>query len=204
MKRWMVLASLFSVLCASMLPAQAAVTFEAAATTPGVVTGDLRVEDYLFSASDGHAITNLRGYGASNGSNYLVMLINGTSEERITMVDGRSFELKSLDLGGWLNFGNATRQLELTGYRTVGAPVVAQLTVAPGIFQTYALDGFSGLSALQLRGTGAACSYYVAIDQMLLSPVPEPAPLLLLLSGLTVLIFSRSGRLPRCAGHSVP
>lgn len=194
MKRWISLLALPATLLLGMASeVHAAVTFDEMAPTSGVVVGDLWVEDYRFSSSHGHAITNLGGYGASNGSNYLVMLVNGSSTERITSAGGSSFELLSVDLGGWLNFGTSQRQLELTGYRAGGALVQSLLEVQPGGFRTYALSGFTDLVSLQLRASGGTGSYYVAIDNLLLSPVPEPDVLVLLLSGL-ILLGVRSRR----------
>lgn len=188
MKRWISLLSLPVILLMGLASeAHAAVTFDNMAPTPGVVVDDLWVEDYRFSSSHGHAITNLSGYGASNDSNYLVMLVNGSSTERVTNADGLSFELLSVDLGGWLNFGTSQRQLELTGYRAGGAQVQSLLEVQPGVFRTYALSGFTDLVSLQLRASGGSGSYYVAIDNLLLSPVPEPGALALLLSGLLLI-----------------
>lgn len=188
MKRWTLLLGLPVILLLGLVsPAQAiTVNFDDMLPTPGVVTSDLQVQDYLFSSSHGHAVTNLSGYGASNGSNYLVMLVNGTSTERIVSTTGRgSFDLLSLDLGGWLNFGTGSRQLELTGYRTGGTVVRTLLDLQPASFQTYAISGFSELVAVELRADGSTGSYYIAMDKLqLLSPVPEPAAAGLWLCGL--------------------
>jgi hypothetical protein len=60
--------------------------------------------------------------------------------------------------------------------------------VEPGKFATYALTGFTNLRSFELGGyTGG--TGYIAVDNILVTAVPEPETIAMLLAGLGVLGF---------------
>jgi hypothetical protein len=164
--------------------ANAAITFEDAAVSIGVSANALQSNGFVFSTGTLHGIQTRADLGASNGSHYLTYLASGS--ETFSALSNTAFNLSSLDLGGWYNFGTASQFLTLTGYQTNGSSVSATLEVAPNAFQTYALTGFTNLHHVRLGSVDRSPSY-VAIDNLVTTPVPEPETFAMLLLGLGVL-----------------
>ncbi len=97
------------------------------------------------------------------------------------------FNLVSLDLGGWYNFGSQPRNVTVTGERADLSTISNQLSVQPGSFSHFALSGFSNLMVVNLSHAGGNTSYYVGVDNVVTTPVPEPQTYALMLAGLMLL-----------------
>ena len=139
---------------------------------------------YQFTTTDLHGIFDAAGFGASNGTHFLVYRSGGSGSESFAAVSGTAFNLGSLDLGGWHNFGSTPLSIEITGYRAHGPNVTSTVSVAYGVFQSYTLTGFTNLTSVRL---GSFAGAYLAVDNINVSAVPEPESLAMLLAGLGVL-----------------
>ncbi|MDR7305638.1 PEP-CTERM sorting domain-containing protein [Rhodoferax saidenbachensis] len=160
----------------------------AATSTTLVSTG------YQFSTTDLHGIFDASGFGASNGTHFLVYRSSGAGTESFAAVSGTAFNVNSIDLGGWHNFGPNPLSIEITGYRTSGLNVTNTISVAPGVFTSFALTGFTNLASVRL---GSFAGAYVAVDNINVSPVPEPETLAMLLAGLGLVGWTVRRRIPQ-------
>lgn len=142
-------------------------------------------EGVTFSASSGgaHGVSNVAGFGASNGTYYLVYLAAGSRYEVFAMADSSAFTLSSMEIGPSQNFGALAQTLTISGYR--GTDVVASddVVVQPGTsFQSHSFDeDWTNLDSVRL---GSLSRGYVAVDNIVLTPVPEPETYAMLLAGL--------------------
>jgi len=171
-------------LAASLAGGQAAATtvsFEDLSSPLAATSSALVSSGYQFTTTDLHGIYDASNYGASNGTHFLVYRSSGVGTESFAAVSGTTFNLNSIDLGGWLNFGSTPLSIDITGYRTIGGNVVNTVSVAPGVFASYNLTGFTNVTSVSL---GSFAGAYVAVDNINVSPVPEPETLAMLLAGL--------------------
>lgn len=171
--------------------AQASVTFESVTNTafaPSSITAD----GFNFSTTIWQAVQNRTDLGASNGSQYLVFQANDSYRETFSAVGNAAFNLTSIDLGGWYNFGVASQSLTITGTKQDGGLVSETLIgITATSFQTFTLSNFSNLQSVELGGVTQG---YVAIDNIITTPVPEPETYALLLAGLGLLGVSMRRR----------
>lgn len=173
-----------SVMLGGQSAAASTINFEDLSSPLAASSAPLISFGYQFTTTDLHGIFDAAGYGASNGTHFLVYRSSGAGTESFSAVSGAAFNLSSLDLGGWHNFGPTPLSLEITGYRANGSSVSSTVSVAYGVFESYALTGFTNLMSVQL---GSFAGAYLAIDNINVSPVPEPESLAMLLAGLGVL-----------------
>jgi hypothetical protein len=174
----------------AMLPlarAQAAITFEDVSTGNVGITAAFTSGGYTFSYSSSspiavHGISNVTGFGASNGTNYL-LYASGVGTETFTSGNG-AFNLSGLDLGGWENFATTTN-LTITGTRFDNTTVTFDALVTPNKFSTFVLADFTNLRSVTLGSTPGGA--YVAVDNIQVSPVPEPETYAMLLAGVAML-----------------
>ena len=165
--------------------AQAAVTFESVATMSAAVSTPLSSDGFVFSSDSlFHGVINMTGVGASNGTNFLVYGGTGVGSETFSAMGNTLFNLDSIDLGGWLNFQPATPSIVLTGFKPNGETVTQSFLVSR-TFATYQPVNFKSLVRVALgRSSNSA---YVAVDNIVTTPVPEPESFAMLLAGLSVL-----------------
>ena len=164
--------------------AQANVNFESTPTSSASSLAFIS-DGVSFSTTGFHGVTNLSGFGASNGTHFLVYLATNSYSESVSMANQSLFSLSSIDLGGWYNFGPDTQTLTVTGFFQGGGTVTSQLSILPTSFSTYMLNGFNNLQSFQL---GSLDRGYVAIDNIIATPVPEPETCALMLAGLGLLV----------------
>lgn len=137
-------------------------------------------------------------YGVSNASTMLVFYGDDTSFLTVSQTNGGPFSLSALLVGRWLGlgseFGYPGASLSITGYTGPG------LTGAQEILAPYALPSNNSFSSLTIAPQYASLSFqsltfhlsgsaggYVAVDNLVLTPVPEPETYALLLAGLGLL-----------------
>ncbi len=179
-------------------PAQAAVDFESNSLSALPLAGaTITVGDYAFSSSAPLGIVNGVDYptfGVSNGSKMLVF--SNTGALTIARSDNGLFVLSSLDAGGWLGLPQPTNpaQLSITGHTQSSGDVQIFSSLPTASFvQATATPLFTNLTSLTLTMTGYSSSAYAAIDNIVLTAVPEPETYAMLLAGLclTVVIARR-------------
>lgn len=164
-------------------------------SSPLAVTGSaLTSSGYQFTTTKGHGVFDASGFGASNGTHFLVYLSSGIGTESFSAVSGAAFNVSSLDLGGWHNFGPTPLSIQIKGYRANGTSVTNTVSVTYGVFASYALTGFTNVTSVRL---GSFAGAYLAVDNINVSPVPEPESLAMLLAGLGVLGWQLRRRQPR-------
>lgn len=111
---------------------------------------------------------------------------------------GYTFSLSGLSLAGLMGGGSFqpsdTLSVRITGTKAAGGTVTASqaFSLTPGSFVAYGasfFNGFTGLTSIQLSGTGTNNARYVGVDNiaLVMAPVPEPETYALLLAGLAVL-----------------
>ena len=167
--------------------AQATITFEDVSTGNVGITAPFTSGGYTFSYSSiypnaVHGISNITNGGASNGTNYLVYAA-GVGTETFSSGSG-AFNLSSLDLGGWENFSTIA-DLKITGTRFDNTTVTFDALVTPGKFNTFVLTDFTNLRSVSLGSTPGGA--FVAVDNIQVSPVPEPQTYAMLLVGMAML-----------------
>ena len=178
--------------------AQAQVSFDATVhsgpSSSPVVSGPL-----TFTTPGYHGVGNSASLSfispITGDGNFLVYNSTIGVTESFAMSSGLPFNLLSLDLAGWLNFGPTAQTVAVTGLRADSSTVSINLSVVPGSFTHFVLAGFSNLTTVELLHGGASATYYVGVDNVLTSPVPEPEALSMLLGGLCLLgIWTRRSR----------
>jgi hypothetical protein len=87
-------------------------------------------------------------------------------------------------LGGWENFATTTN-LTITGTRFDNTTVTFDALVTPNKFSTFVLADFTNLRSVTLGSTPGGA--YVAVDNIQVSPVPEPETYAMLLAGVAML-----------------
>jgi hypothetical protein len=157
------------------------ISFEDLSSPLAATSANLVSSGYQFLAGDAHGIFDASGFGASNGTHFLVYRSSGVGTESFSALSGAAFNVSSIDFGGWHNFGPVPLSIEITGYRVSGPTVTGMVSVMPGAFASYSLTGFTNLTSMRL---GSFAGAYVAVDNINVSPVPEPETLVLLLAGL--------------------
>jgi hypothetical protein len=162
-------------------------------------------QGYKFQTSvtqNGHGVydgATPSAYGAQNGSNILVYFAANNLSETFSSVSNGAFDVTSLDIGGWLGFDNAPvpTLIKLTGRKFGSTATVSfDATVSPNTFTTFDLtqNGFTNLQSFELGGykgsaSGLDVTGYIAVDHILVTAVPEPETIAMLLAGLGVLGF---------------
>lgn len=175
--------------------AQAQVTFEDAAST-GFTTSPITSQQLTFTsdfyqivgdASTLSALSPITGDGK-----FLAYNSAGGVGESFASTTSAPFNLLSLDLAGWYNFGPGAQNVTITGVRADSSVVSSTVSVLSGSFSHYALSGFTHLTAVNLVHAGAdGSSYYVGVDNILVTAVPEPTTWAMLLGGLVLLGYSK-------------
>jgi hypothetical protein len=172
-------------------PAIAAVDFDTHANPMIMATG-VPVLSGGFSFSSPGAIGVVSGdsfptYGVNNHTPMLVFANNG--QVTITQVGGGLFSLGSLDVGGWFNLPAVNNaQLNIVGHSLSGNQTAYSSLSTTSFAHVTLSPLFTGLSSLTLSITGVPNSpVYAAIDNLVLTPVPEPETYALLLAGLGLL-----------------
>jgi hypothetical protein len=167
--------------------AQAAtITFEDVSLSIGPTTAPFTSGGYSFSYTPGdtpggiHGVTNLSYRG--DGSNYLVYE-SGVGTETFSSLSG-AFNLTSLDLEGGLNFPS-TANLTITGTRFDNTTVTYTAPIEPAVFKPYVLNDFTNLRSVTLGSIKGGA--YIAVDNIQVSPVPEPQTYAMLLAGMAML-----------------
>ena len=161
--------------------ADVTVTFAGSGVTP--TNAAFVREGFSFATSGTHAVNTTNSYGADNGTNYLVYLALGNFET-FSAVGNTPFNLNKIDLAGWWNFGTAAQTLTITGHKANGNEVTAQVSVSPTSFDTFEGSTFSDFTNLQWVKLGALSRGYVAVDNIVTTPVPEPGTYAMFLAGL--------------------
>jgi len=164
--------------------AQAAITFQGlSASVPFGSTSPFTTGGLTFSTTGVYTVTTDLGFPASNPGEFLAY----DSGHTASFASAAPFNLLSLDLGGWVGFGSQSRLLRITGVRSLGADVFTEVTVSPTAFANYVFTGFTNLQSVRL---GSTSGFYVGVDNINVSPVPEPTALAMLFAGLGVLGFA--------------
>lgn len=174
--------------------AYAAVDFNLAPTnSPSLPPGSSIIWDgYKFSSSSNSALVNgnnYLSYGVSNGTTMLVFdgVIGSLTVSR---VDNGFFALSSLDVGGWLNLpANSGAKMSFTGFTgSAGVVTSESLSLSSSSFENFIVgSSFTNLSSLTMKISGYTSSAYVAIDNLILTPVPEAETYAMMLAGLGLL-----------------
>lgn len=113
-----------------------------------------------------------------------------------SFTNGDLFDLLSVDLAEYSTVVPDAATVRFIGYRPDGSTITRILTTDGVIdgtgplpdFQTFAFTGFTGLSRVEVPGFGWS------LDNLRVTPVPEPATGVLLLAGSVTLWFGRVRR----------
>ncbi len=172
--------------------ASASIDFQDVASMVGPVSGNIVSNGYVFSTNGSnigsHIVSDLIvtpdtaqvSMGSSNASLRLEYAATPGYTESFASVFGSLFNLTSIDMGGGYRFGPGT-DVSITGVRSDYSTVSQQYTLLPASFTTYVLSGFTNLKSVTLGSAGLG---YVAVDNIVTSPVPEPETYAMLLAGL--------------------
>lgn len=175
-----------------------------------VYTVPIESGGFTFSSSSYIGVVNGSApgyqYGVSNGSPMLVFFGDQTNFLTISQTNGGLFSLSSVDVGRWLalgsEYGYPGASLSITGYTGPG------LTGAQELHNSYPLPSNNTFSSLAISSQYASLSFqsltfhlngyasggYVALDNLVLTPVPEPETYALLLAGLGLLAVAARRR----------
>ncbi len=165
-----------------------------------------------FSFSDPFSVGVVNGsladydFGVRNNSPMLVFFSGGIAERVLTVsqTNGGRFSLGSLDVGRWYGLDiynmSPNASLSITGYTgpgVMGAQIILEPFNLPELAPNdgYPLTSvtipqqFASLSfqSMTFSLQGYAPGGYVAVDKLVLTPVPEPETYALLLAGLGLL-----------------
>jgi hypothetical protein len=182
----------FAVALIALLPfthAQAMITFDDVVATNVGTTAPITIGGYTFTytpttATGGvHAISNNQLLGASNKTNYLVYEA-GVGTETFASNSG-NFNLTSLDLGGNENFYPLNYTMTITGTRFDNTTVTYYAQIKSAAFTSFTMDNFTNLRSVTLGDMQGGA--FVAVDNIQVSPVPEPQTVAMLLVGIAML-----------------
>ena len=140
----------------------------------------------------------------SNGGGVTGTPDNGTACVQTSLGDslvfsftnGGLFDLLSVDLGEYSTVVPDAAAVRFIGYRPDGSTVTRNLTTDGIIdgtgplpdFQTFAFTGFTGLSRVEVPGFGWS------LDNLRVTPVPEPATGVLVFAGGVAVLVGRVRR----------
>lgn len=186
------LCTLAAVLAVTAAPAVTAAVIDFDA--PGLIEIDNATnratynEDGFSLAGDAAGFLTIDGLGS--GASGGLVLFGGNSISLVSM-DGILFNFLGLDAG--LFDPDTPAILSLTGI--VGGNEQLSTTLALGDLTSLSLTGWTGLSELRL-----SASADLAIDNVQVSPVPEPDVAAMLLLGLGTLVALRSRHVRKAIG----
>ena len=129
-----------------------------------------------------------------NGSAYLQALLGDSLV--FSFSNGDLFDLLSVDLAEYSTVVPDAATVRFIGYRPDGSTVTRNLTTDGIIdgtgplpdFQTFAFTGFTGLSRVEVPG------FAWSLDNLRVTPVPEPATGVLLFAGGIAVLVGRVRR----------
>ena len=129
-----------------------------------------------------------------NGTPYIQTALGDSLVFSFT--NGDLFDLLSVDLAEYSTVVPDAATVRFTGYRSDGSTVTRDFTTDGIIdgtgpladFQTFAFTGFTGLTRVEVPGFGWS------LDNLRVTPVPEPATGALLLAGGVAVWFRRVRR----------
>lgn len=189
---------LLAAISLSMIPSTAradTITFDVPVSPGAVQISSTTFQEFTFSSVDSfnHVLSGHFSNAVShNGTSFLVVSPNPTGA--LVMINGGAgFSLSSFDADTFTHILGATT-ITLTGSFVGGGTITQAFTTdaigdGPGgvaDFQTFSLVGFANLSAVQFS---SVTPRVFAIDNInatsSTAPVPEPAAMFLLGSGLT-------------------
>lgn len=199
MSRTIQISTALAVSCAawfmpSAAMAAASVTFEDVVATTGTAGNPVGSGGYAFTSVSQAVLdreTTLPGAQFQSGNNhYLVFAATSGYGLSLARTDSSAFNLQGMDLAGWYQGGNDPWSVTVTGYRADASTVISTLTVASNSFSSFAaasFGSFNNLMSVSITGTQQPGGYYLALDNVIATPVPEPEAVILLLSGLCLL-----------------
>src|SRR5450830_1388211 len=150
--------------------ALAKVTFNSVATSNAGST-PVAGDGFSLRTTGLHTVTEDSGFGASNGTHFLTYRATAGSAETFATVSQAPFIQTRFDVGGGI-VGALPQWLTISGLQSDNQWATAQRQDLPTSFQTSELNGFANLHSVTL-GSAAGVSY-VAGDNLVTTPVPEP------------------------------